>query len=81
MRHIVETCPDDLGQLQERLDTLASGGARIISVIWQQRRLAEEEQAAALEGRGSYVIIADSGATDGPLRPGRETAASGVITS
>jgi hypothetical protein len=75
MRHIVETCPDDLGQLQERLDSLASGGARIISVIWQQRRVEEEEQATALEGRGSYVIVAETAAADTSLRSGRASSA------
>lgn len=81
MPHIVETCPDDLGQLQERLDSLASGGARIISVIWQQRRMEEEEQAAALEGRGSYVIIAEAGAAGSRLPRDEEVAASTMIPS
>jgi hypothetical protein len=69
MRHIVETCPDDLGQLQERLDAIATGGARIISVIWQQRRVEEEEQTAAYDARGSFVIVAETSASESyPLR-------------
>ena len=81
MRHIVETCPDDLGQLQERLDSLASGGARIISVIWQQRRVDGEEQAAAYEARGSFVIVAESNASESyPLRDRDAGADSGLAT-
>ena len=59
MRHTVETCPDDLTLLQERLDALAEAGARIVSVVWQARRLVEEDQSAALDGSGSFVIIAE----------------------
>jgi hypothetical protein len=33
----VETCPDDLAVLRGRLDELAHGGARIVSVVWPQR--------------------------------------------
>jgi hypothetical protein len=58
-RHTVETCPDDLATLQERLDALAEDGARIISVVWQPRRVEEVDQSAALDSRGSFVIVAE----------------------
>lgn len=59
MRHTVESCPDDLTALQERLDALAEAGARIVSVVWQPHRVVPEDQGAALEGRGSFVIVAE----------------------
>lgn len=59
LRHTVETCPDDLAALQERLDSLAESGARIVSVVWQARRVGEDDQSAALDARGSFVIIAE----------------------
>ena len=59
LRHTVETCPDDLTVLEERLDALAETGARIVSVIWQARRVVEEDQTSALDARGSFVIVAE----------------------
>ena len=59
LRHTVETCADDLTVLQERLDALAETGARIVSVVWQPRRLDEGDQSAALDARGSFVIVAE----------------------
>lgn len=59
MRHTVEACPDELPLLQERLDALAEAGARIVSVVWQPHRVVAEDQSAALEARGSFVIIAE----------------------
>jgi hypothetical protein len=59
LRHTVETCPDDLAVLQDRLDALAGSGARIISVVWQARRANETEQSSALDASGSFVIIAE----------------------
>ena len=59
LRHTVETCTDDLTQLQQRLDALGEAGARIISVVWQARRVDEDDQSAALDARGSFVIIAE----------------------
>jgi hypothetical protein len=56
IRHSVETVPDDLAALQERLDALAAGGAEIVTVLWQARRI-EEEQSGAYDARGSFVII------------------------
>ena len=58
-RHTVETCPDDLTVLEERLDALAEAGARIVSVVWQARRLVEEDQSSALDASGSFVIVAE----------------------
>ena len=63
MRHLVETCPDDLAQLQERLDALAATGAEIVSVLWQPRRL-DGEQAGAYDARGSFVIVSRGGAAE-----------------
>lgn len=60
LRHTVETCTDDLTQLQQRLDALGESGARIISVLWQARRVDEDDQSAALDARGSFVIISES---------------------
>ena len=59
LRHTVETCTDDLTQLQQRLDALGEAGARIISVVWQARRVDDDDQSAALDARGSFVIIAE----------------------
>lgn len=59
LRHVVETCTDDLTLLQERLDALAESGARIVSVVWQPRRMDEEDQSAALDARGGFVIVAE----------------------
>jgi hypothetical protein len=59
LRHTVETCPDDLTLLQERLDAHAEAGARIVSVVWQTRRVVEEDQSSALDATGSFVIIAE----------------------
>jgi hypothetical protein len=56
IRHSVETCPDDLVTLQERLDDLAAGGAEILTVLWQARRV-EVEQSGAYDARGSFVIV------------------------
>ena len=64
LRHTLETCPDDLATLQERLDALAQGGARIVSVVWQARRVDETEQSSALDSRGSFVIVAERQATE-----------------
>lgn len=59
LRHTVEMCPDDLTQPQERLDALAATGARIVSVVWQPRRVEEADQSAALDASGSFVVIAE----------------------
>jgi hypothetical protein len=61
IRHSDETCPDDLVTLQERLDDLAAGGAEILTVLWQARRV-EEEQSGAYDARGSFVIVSRSSA-------------------
>lgn len=55
--HMVETCPDDLDALKQRLDEIASGGAEIVTVLWQSNRV-DNDQIAALEARGSFVIVA-----------------------
>lgn len=62
-RHIVESCTDDTALLTERLDALTESGARIISVVWQARRVDEEDQSAALDARGGFVIVAERDAT------------------
>ena len=59
LRHIVESCTDDPALLAERLDALAQSGARIVSVVWQARRVDEDDQSAALDARGGYVIVAE----------------------
>ena len=59
IRHSIETCDDDLALLQARLDALTEDGARIISVLWQARRVVEEAQSAAYDARGSFVIITE----------------------
>lgn len=59
IRHTVDTCTDDLALLQERLDALALDGARIVSVVWQPRRVDENDQSAALDARGGFVIVAE----------------------
>ncbi len=58
MPHIVETCPDDLVSLGTRLDELSADGARIISVVWQTRRV-QNDQMSAHDASGSFVIVAE----------------------
>ncbi len=55
--HHVETCPDDPTLLAERLDQIASTDARIINVTWQPIRSGDQNQAEALDARGSFIII------------------------
>jgi hypothetical protein len=74
--HTVETCPDDLAVLRERLDALAQGGARIVSVVWQPHR-ADPDQAAAYDASGSFVIVAEQ-SLEQPLRP-RDTLADDIL--
>jgi hypothetical protein len=62
LRHTIETCPDDLSLLQRRLDELSAAGARIVTVLWQQRRVVEENQSAAFDASGSFVIISEEAA-------------------
>ena len=64
--HLVETCADDLGLLKRRLDELAAEGAEIVTVLWQANRV-ENDQSAAYEARGSFVIVARAG-IENPLR-------------
>jgi len=64
--HLVETCADDLGLLKRRLDELAAEGAEIVTVLWQANRV-ENDQSAAYEARGSFVIVARTG-IENPLR-------------
>ena len=61
MQHTVETCPDDLDTLRTRLDAIAHAGARVISVIWQARRV-DEDQSGAYDTSGSFVIVSEAGA-------------------
>jgi hypothetical protein len=56
LRHAVETCPDDLDVLTKRLDELSQDGWRILTVMWQALNVVED-QPAAIQGRGSFVII------------------------
>ncbi|MER2508521.1 MAG: hypothetical protein ABTQ27_07130 [Amaricoccus sp.] len=58
--HHVETCPDDLTLLAERLDQIARAGTRIINVTWQPARLGGADQAEAPDARGGFVIISQS---------------------
>jgi hypothetical protein len=59
-RHTIETCPDDLTLLQQRLDALSEAGERIVTVIWRQQRVTEDDQSAAFDASGSFVIICES---------------------
>jgi hypothetical protein len=59
MQYAVETCPDDLKMLQNRLDELAQAGSQILTVLWQPMNVVED-QGAAIQGRGSFVIISQS---------------------
>jgi hypothetical protein len=59
MQHAVEACPDDLEMLENRLDELAQAGSRILTVLWQPLNVVED-QSAAIQGRGSFVIISQS---------------------
>jgi hypothetical protein len=81
MRHIVETCPDDLAQLQERLDSLSDSGARVISVVWQQRRVEEDQQAAAYDASGSFVIVAETSSAERLPIADRELGADAILAT
>ena len=74
--HSIETCPDDLATLRERLDHLANSGERIVSVLWQPHRV-DVDQAAAYDASGSYVIIVERNVQP-PLRA-REPAAEAIL--
>ena len=63
IRHAVEVCPDDLEALRNKLDELARTGSRIITVLWEPRRLTGD-QTEAYEARGGFVIISQREATD-----------------
>lgn len=68
MRHSVQTCPDQLDDLRAHLDSLGDAGARVISVIWQARRV-EDDQAGAYDTSGGFVIVSEhSDAIADPLR-------------
>jgi hypothetical protein len=56
IRHSVETCPDDLELLRARLDELSESGSRIVAVMWQGLNVVAE-QSAAMQGRGSFVVV------------------------
>jgi hypothetical protein len=56
IRHTVETCPDDLDLLRDQLDQLSESGSRIIAVMWQGLNVVAE-QSAAMQGRGSFVVV------------------------
>jgi len=75
--HTVETCPDDVAALRERLNELAQGGARIVSVVWQPQR-ADPGQAAAYDASGSFVIIVEE-SFERPLRP-REALGEDILS-
>ncbi len=66
--HLVETCPDDIAILRERLDEMAGAGARIVSVVWQPQRV-DPDQSAAYDASGSFVIVAEQ-QLEQPLRTG-----------
>lgn len=75
MRHTVETCPDNLDDLRAHLNGLGDTGARVISVIWQARRV-EDDQAGAYDTSGSFVIVSERpDAVADPLRPRPDVAA------
>ncbi len=74
--YLVETCADHPGDLKERLNTLAGAGTDIVSVMWQPTP-ATTDQADAMAGRGSFVIVGRR-VFDDPLakRPLPETMAT-----
>lgn len=55
--HAIDTCPDDLKELAALLDAIARGGAEVVNVTWQPGQPGIEDQAAALDARGSFLII------------------------
>jgi len=60
IRHSIDTVTDDLALLKDRLDELSGQGARILAVVWQPRRAEPEDQAAAFDDRGSFIIISQA---------------------
>lgn len=75
--HSVERCPDDLATLRVRLDELAREKVRIVTVLWQPQRV-EDDQAAALGARGSFVIVTEQAFED-PLREREDEISEGAV--
>jgi hypothetical protein len=61
-KHSIDICPDNADELAHRLDALAETGAEIVTVTWQPRRAQEDDQAAAFDTSGSFLIISRSSA-------------------
>jgi hypothetical protein len=55
--HVIDTCPDDFAILGNTLDDITRSGASIVSVLWHPGRIEAEDQAAAYDGRGSFIIV------------------------
>jgi hypothetical protein len=56
-RHAIDICPDNAEELARRLDSLTESGAEIVTVTWQPQRANPEDQAAAFETSGSFLIV------------------------
>lgn len=56
-KHTIDICPDNPEELATRLDALAEGGAEVINVIWQPRRAQPDDQSAAFDTSGSFLVI------------------------
>lgn len=56
-RHTIDVCPDDAEELTRRLDELAEAGAEIVNVVWQPRRAQPDDQTAAFDTSGSFLVI------------------------
>ena len=56
-RHAIDICPDDAEELARRLDSLTEAGAEIVTVTWQPQRANPEDQVAAFDPSGSFLII------------------------
>ena len=67
--HVIDTCPDDLAVLGNTLDDITRAGASIVSVLWHPSRIDPEDQAAAYDARGSFIIVSrpDAAASEAAL--------------
>lgn len=78
-RHAIDICADDAEELARRLDALTEAGAEIVAVTWQPQRANTEDQAAAFETSGSFLIVSRKNAMVDAVALDDRPAASAVV--
>ena len=58
MKYAVDSCLDDTGLLKDKLDEIAAGGGRVVSVIWQPKRRVEIGDSDTFPPSG-YVVVSE----------------------